>query len=362
MRTGKLLGIEAVRGVAALLVVLFHAGRLLSGPKDYGSLPFGGVFDFGRAGVDVFFVLSGFIISFIHASDVAGEPGTRRRRLAAFTRKRLLRIYPSYWICTLILLAIMLISPTPDHREHDPGFLLTSFLLLPATGDPLLGPGWSLRHELLFYAIFGLAIANRRAGILAMVFWFTAIAANSATIMATGSPLASGLVGSWLLSPLNAEFLAGIGVTLLLRRPVPYTAGLIAAGLLTFAGCAYAEVAWPNIPPNWPPLHLGYAAATVLTLTGLVARERTTGLPVPRWLVRLGDASYALYLLHVIVIMVGVFALRHLRPIVTIPLDAAFALLVLSSVATALVFTAAIERPLLKTLGRAWHVGLRRTP
>jgi peptidoglycan/LPS O-acetylase OafA/YrhL len=109
MRTGKLLGIEAVRGVAALLVVLFHAGRLLSGPKDYGSLPLGGVFDFGRAGVDVFFVLSGFIISFIHARDVTSDAGPRRRRLATFARKRLLRIYPSYWICSLILLAILLL-------------------------------------------------------------------------------------------------------------------------------------------------------------------------------------------------------------------------------------------------------------
>jgi peptidoglycan/LPS O-acetylase OafA/YrhL len=362
MRTGKLLGIEAVRGVAAVLVVLFHAGDLLSGPKDYGRVPFGGSLAFGRAGVDVFFVLSGFIISFIHASDVAGEPGTRRRRLAAFARKRLLRIYPSYWICSLILLAIMLISPTPDRREHDPAFVLSSFFLLPSMNEPLLGPGWSLRHELLFYAIFGLAIANRSAGILAMAVWFTAIGANIVAILATGSPIAGGLVGSWLLSPLNAEFLAGIGVTLILRRPVPYTAGLIAAGLLIFAGCAYAEVAWPNIPPNWPPLHLGYAAATCLTLTGLVARERTTGLAVPRWLVRLGDASYALYLLHVIVIMIGVFALRHLRPIVTIPLDIAYAALVLASVAAALIFTAAIERPLLNTIGRAWHVSTRRAP
>jgi peptidoglycan/LPS O-acetylase OafA/YrhL len=353
--TGKLLGVEAVRGIAALLVVLFHAGDMLSGRKDYGRLPLDGALTFGRAGVDIFFVLSGFIITVTHARDVTDGPGTRR--LAAFTRKRLLRIFPSYWICTLVLLAIMQISPTPDRREHDPAFLLSSFLLLPSTNDPLLGPGWSLRHELLFYALFALAIARRRIGIAAMGLWFAAIAANSAAIMASGSPLAGGIVGNGILAPLNGEFLAGIGVAiLLLRTPIPRPLALLATGLAAFALSATAEVAWPDIPPNWPPLHLAYAAATALVLLGLAMRERAAPLPVPAWLVRFGDASYALYLLHVIVIMIGVFLLRHLRPIVTLPLDAAFALLVAASVAAALLFTAAIERPLLKYLRRIWHV------
>jgi peptidoglycan/LPS O-acetylase OafA/YrhL len=349
----KLLGVEAVRGLAALMVVLFHAGRLLSGPKDYGSLPFGGAFDFGRAGVDVFFVLSGFIITLIHAGDLDAPKGQRGRRVASFTRKRLLRIYPSYWICTLILLAIMFASPTPDRREHDAGVVLSSFLLLPTTGEPLLGPGWSLRHELLFYALFGLAIANRRLGFCVLAAWFAAIGVNMVAIMATGSSFAGGLVANWLLSPLNAEFLAGMGVTaLLLRTPLRRPLALLGAGLILFTLSGWAETHWPDIPPNWPPLHLAYAAATFLILLGLVARERGAGLAVPAALVRLGDASYALYLLHVIVIMVGVFILRHLRPALPVPLGAAFPLLVAASIAAALLFTRHIERPLLKRLHR----------
>jgi peptidoglycan/LPS O-acetylase OafA/YrhL len=361
--TGKLLGVEAVRGVAALLVVLFHAGDLLSGPKDYALLPFGGVFAFGRAGVDVFFVLSGFIITLIHTPDLDAPKGWRGGRVARFARKRLLRIFPSYWICTLALLAIMQVSPTPDGREHDPGFLLSSFLLLPSTNDPLLGPGWSLRHELLFYAMFALAIAERRIGIAVMGAWFAAIAANIVGIMATGSPLTGGIAGDGLLAPLNAEFLAGIGVALLLlRRPIRHPLALLAAGLAAFALSAMAELHWADIPPNWPPLHLAYAAASFLVLLGLVAQERGAGLAVPAVLVRLGDASYALYLLHVIVIMVGVFLLRQLRHIVAVPLDAAFVLLVLASVAAALVFTSAIERPMLRFLGSNWRFGVRRAP
>jgi peptidoglycan/LPS O-acetylase OafA/YrhL len=359
---GKLLGIEAVRGLAALMVVLFHAGTLLAGPKDYGRLAFGGMFAFGRAGVDVFFVLSGFIITLVHAPDV-GRPG----RLPNFATRRLLRIYPSYWIATLIMLAIMLASPTPGRLERDPAFVLSSLFLLPAQGEPLLGPGWSLRHELLFYALFAACLVSRRLGIGVLGLWFGAIAANIAGIMIAGHPLSAGLAGSWLLSPLNMEFLAGIGVTtLLLKGSVPwplYQAGL---GSCLFASIAAVETASPGLQTNWPPLHLGYAAAAFLILLGLASRERQAPFRVPAWLVRLGDASYALYLLHVIVIMLGVYVLRRLRPIVILPLDLAFILLVACAVACALAFTHFVERPLLAWLGarlrsrRASPAGLKR--
>ncbi len=332
--------------MAALMVVLFHAGTLLGGPKDYGRVAFAGGFAFGRAGVDVFFVLSGFIITLVHAQDI-GRPG----RLGQFAIKRLLRIYPSYWIATLIMLGIMLASPTPARLERDPAFVLSSLFLLPAPGEPLLGPGWSLRHELLFYALFATCLVNRRLGVAVLGLWFGAIGANIAAIMITGQPLAVGLAGSWLLSPLNMEFLAGIGVTtLLLTRAIVwplYQAGL---GLCLFALAAAVETLSPGLQQNSPPLHLGYAASAFLILLGLAGRERQAALPVPAWMVRLGDASYALYLLHVIVIMAGVFVLRRLRPVITLPLDVAFILLVVGAVVCALVFTRFVERPLLAWL------------
>ncbi len=345
-RAGKLVGVEAVRGIAALLVVLFHAGTLLSGPKDYGALPLGGAFVFGRAGVDVFFVLSGFIITFIHAGDI-GHPA----RLASFARKRLLRIYPSYWIATLVLLAIMLVSPTPDRREHDPVFVLSSLLLLPAQAEPLLGPGWSLRHELLFYGMFGLGLLNRKAGAALLGLWFAAVAANIGVLAATGHPLAGGIAGAWLLAPINLEFLAGIGVAcLLFAGPTPRPMTTLIAGILLFAITASFELASAVTARDALALRLGYAAAAFLTLLGVVAREQAGGLRVPAALVRLGDASYALYLLHVIVIMLCVYVLRHLRPWLPVPLDAAYVGVVAASIAAALAFTAWVERPLLSYL------------
>ena len=345
---GKLMGVEALRGVAALLVVLFHAGTLLSGAKDYGMLPLGGAFGFGRAGVDVFFVLSGFIITYIHAADV-GRPS----RLVSFARKRLLRIYPSYWIATLILLAIMLVSPTPDRREHHPLFVLSSLLLLPAQAEPLLGPGWSLRHELLFYGLFAAALLNRHAGLALLSLWFAAVAANVATLLATGFPLAGGIIGAWLLAPINLEFLAGIAVArLLLAGRTRHPAATLAAGLALFCLTALFEAAGPALPKDWLPVHAAYAFAAFLILLGAVTLEQARGLRVPAFLVRLGDASYALYLLHVIVIMLCVFCLRHLRPFTAVPLDIAFVGVVAASALVALAFTSRVERPLLERLRR----------
>ena len=98
---GKLLGIQAARGIAALLVVAYHAERALSLPQYVGRMPLDGITGFGHAGVDFFFVLSGFIILTVHGVDL-GQPG-RFRRYAA---RRVCRIYPPYWIVTALVLML----------------------------------------------------------------------------------------------------------------------------------------------------------------------------------------------------------------------------------------------------------------
>ena len=67
---GKLIGVQAARGIAALFVVLYHTGRMLSLEQYVGRDPWGGLFHFGHAGVDFFFVLSGFIIYYVHHKDI----------------------------------------------------------------------------------------------------------------------------------------------------------------------------------------------------------------------------------------------------------------------------------------------------
>ena len=87
----RLLSVEAARGAAAVLVLLVHSSAMLAAPKYFGEMPFYGLFKFGHAGVDFFFVLSGFIIFHVHRTDL-GNPA----RLGKYLARRFVRIFPTY--------------------------------------------------------------------------------------------------------------------------------------------------------------------------------------------------------------------------------------------------------------------------
>ena len=165
-----LAGVEVARGVAACLVVFYHAARHVA--QDIGVLPFGRLSQFGHAGVDFFFVLSGFIICFVHAGDI-GRPD----RTGHYLTRRTTRIYPIYWVVlgvTLALLALGSRAVVPS-----PGKILADFLLLPI-GTPTLGIAWTLQYEMAFYAIFLVLILHRLAGLLLLAAWATFVLAKLA--------------------------------------------------------------------------------------------------------------------------------------------------------------------------------------
>src|SRR5882762_1925446 len=146
--------IQACRGLAALQVVLFHLGGILAAPKYFGLPGFGRAFIFGDSGVEFFFVLSGFIITWVHRRDF-GKPAA----LPAYISKRLIRIYPTYW--TIFLSVFLLAWTSPALRSGlpaTPGLLLRSLLLVPqdptvagGTGAPVLIVAWTLQYEMIFY-------------------------------------------------------------------------------------------------------------------------------------------------------------------------------------------------------------------
>jgi hypothetical protein len=134
-RHEKLAGIQTARGVAALLVVIYHATRELSLPQYLGFIGLGNASGFGRAGVDFFLVLSGFIISYVHHGDV-GHPDRLRRYLW----RRLTRIYPIFWVILGIECCRALFSPDRSARL-EPWHVLQSLLLLPENTEPMIPPG-----------------------------------------------------------------------------------------------------------------------------------------------------------------------------------------------------------------------------
>jgi exopolysaccharide production protein ExoZ len=267
----KLSSIQALRGIAATAVVVHHAWP---------------AFRVGAAGVDLFFVISGFIIGTVMAGRSASE----------FAVARLWRIYPIYYVNLLIFMAIGLLAGASLERDR----LLTSLTLWPVWSrweHPYLPTGWTLSFEMLFYGITTLALAIKLPRLIAPVI-LVLVAAN----LAIGGPLLN-FVGA----PIVLEFLAGLALIQTprdLRFGIPaMVIGLALLALLpdpihgndfTLAGLG---VTWERVATfGIPAVLLAYGA---MTLEPMFKRARS--------LIALGDASYSIYLSHLLVVIASPF-------------------------------------------------------
>lgn len=337
----KLQGVEAARGMAALLVVLVHASSMMAVPKHAGEMPLGGLFKFGHAGVDFFFVLSGFIIYFIHAREL-GQPSL----LASYWQKRFIRIFPVYWIVLAVYGVLLAISPTRELTERIPSVALSAFLLLPHEKGPILSVAWSLSHELLFYLLFSVLFVSKRLGFALLGAWAGLIVLNMVTHVFTAP-----LLSNFALRIFNIHFFFGMFVAYAIRHwPVRAPLGCLIAGTLLFFGAGVLESWGPAMPTEWPPLHLAYASGAAAMLYGLVGLEQTQRLRIPAIAVALGTASYSIYLIHTIVIMVMLQALLVLKPYIALPSLLVFSGLVVVPVIVSIYFSRWIEQPLIRKL------------
>jgi exopolysaccharide production protein ExoZ len=148
----NLLIIQFFRGFAAILVVIHHA-TLISQEK-FGKSFISDIFSTGGVGVDFFFVLSGFILLFVHIKDIG-----KKEKSKSFFVKRFIRVYPIYWVVTLLCLPFFFLSVS-DSKSFDGDYLyiIKSFLLFPQEKLPLLSVGWTLTHEIYFYLLLGICI------------------------------------------------------------------------------------------------------------------------------------------------------------------------------------------------------------
>jgi peptidoglycan/LPS O-acetylase OafA/YrhL len=160
------LAIEIGRGFAAIFVVLFHFNVISF--SYFGSYPSVGVpFYGGHAGVEYFFVLSGFIIYYIHASDIG-----KSTRLTDFLRKRIIRIIPMYWLTISLMLVAFSLHPIwGEEKALDAWKIVRDYLLIPRHWPLILPPAWTLEREALFYVIFGICILGRTPGVALFLVW-----------------------------------------------------------------------------------------------------------------------------------------------------------------------------------------------
>ena len=284
-RVSKYNGIQALRFIAALLVVVTHATFYVHERLDK-DLP---VWSLGAIGVDIFFVISGFVMM-VTAGSFIGEDGWKR-----FCARRVLRIVPLYWIATSIKLVTLLTLPSVVlHAELNPLNVVLSYLFLPSTNvdgrfEPLLGVGWTLIFEMFFYGIFALALALR-VKILPFVGAVLAVCCLISVFRTPDWPAAT-----MYFSPNVAFFFVGMAFAALTRKhdhKMLFISGLIgvcitAAWVVFFDGEILAKAK--------SPLGALFASSFVLLFIGL---EPWIGNRIPRSVLFMGEASYALYLFH----------------------------------------------------------------
>jgi len=338
-RRTDLLTVQALRAIAALLVVAYHAVGLWTARSTGSDVP---LWANGSAGVDIFFVISGLVMV-LSTERLAN----RAHAGLVFLRHRIMRIVPLYWLVTTAKIAAVLTLPQLAMRTHlDWPYVLSSYALLPlhdAAGDfkPVLAVGWTLTYEMFFYLLVALALFMRRpivrvAGpVLGVVYLL-------ATLRQPFWPNVAGFA-----DPIVVEFLYGVVIALALRHGRHLPAGVAALSLL----CGMTLIMTiPVVSGLLRPLTWGLPA--MMIVAGAVALESALAPRIPRWLLASGDASYAIYLTHGFVVpVVGLVVMR-----LGVSGDASLAAMTIGSLAVSAaagwVTYVILERPILTLFRR----------
>lgn len=271
-----------------------------------------------------------------------------------YALKRLVRIYPVYWIATAIALGLWWLGVVPLSNVR-PGGVVMSLLLMPQHIEPTLGVAWTLQHEMLFYVAFGLLIVSKKAGVSTFTVWACFIVAQlpwaPSDLPWAHADLLTGFVGS----SYNLEFGLGIVVaTLVAQYRTPAPSVLAAIGVMGLLLTCAAEDADKIVYLGEAGRAL-FGASSALVVLGLAAAERAGSLRAGRFLVFIGSASYAVYLIHVPVL----FSVGSLAVVKLLPAWLGVAVLATIGVGAGAVLHAVVERPVLRAL-RPRALGLVR--
>lgn len=327
-RQGQLLQLNWIRGIAALLVVGYHCEVTMLMPKYFGVGTFP-LFKAGHSGVQLFFVLSGFVIYLAHHRDPEGNGSA----IARFVAKRFRRLYPSLWIVLVPLIILSFLGFST--RVPDGSDVILSLLILPVKEEVILATEWTLRHEILFYAMFAVFLWNRRIGFGLLIAWGL-----------VGLPLALIDGKGWLIDFIfnnnHLLFLAGAGVRGSMFADIPPAAVFLFAGLIVFAVTFYFGIS-KQIPAKAELLLFGLGAAGIIY--GACSMPYLNRRIAP--LEEAGAASYALYLIHYPLISLLVKIAVKIDQSVAIPHAVYFVAILVICQLAAFAFHRLIEAPLL---------------
>lgn len=318
----KLSSIQMLRGLAAFAVMMSHLYAIeVNATAQLGVLDtplLGPVWEKGFAGVDLFFVISGFIMVYVTAGRERGAASA-----ADFAVARASRIYPLWWLFMFTTaIYFMLIHGVPgdpiqfERAGHsDAVYLLNSALLLPQAGHPALGVGWTLIHEMYFYIVFSaFLLAPQRWLPLLLAVWAVFVVSTDIAGYSNYYPTNFLELANY---PMTIEFIAGAFAAMLVisgRRAFAWPLTLIGAAAFVAAMFAFLNddaqytLRWGRV--------LWFGLPAVVLIYGITSLEAGGGLRRENWppllqkttgwiwrkLVRLGDISFALYLGHILAI------------------------------------------------------------
>lgn len=294
--------IEAVdwlRGIAALWVLSYHANLILQSPKYFDGPSLGHWAEIGYRGVELFFVISGFVM----AATVPTDARNDWQGMRGYASRRLFRIFPAY-IAVFVPLALVglltgLAAPNTGTIESN---LIPNVLLLPRDDVTTYIPvvAWTLTHELMFYAIFATAYIRRSLAILLLILW-------------AGGCMAFDVIGAvpsgWQmqLSVLNLYFLVGVAAARLKVTPVPLLAVVIcAAGATGWAILLDDPIVKVDLGKRTALYMIGFGALVVLATRLSPATAKAWHAPLRL----LGRQSYSIYLVHYPIIVAVAMTLK----------------------------------------------------
>lgn len=313
--------LQAGRGVAACLVVLFHINGMVSSPQYWDKKILFDVFKFGHAGVEFFFVLSGFIMTLIHWKDI-----DKPEKVYSFAIKRVIRIYPIYWIVTISVLLLYVIS-----GNDRSSLIYNSLLLIGSDSQSVLAVGWTLFHEIAFYLVFGILIFSKRIGIIVSCSWVALIVFGRFF----------GL-DHYSLQLININFLFGIGSAIYFNR-IRYARTMMLLSVFCFIMIGLEEVYLEVVEAEFRSIMYGLASA--FGIAAAVSAEKAKSISSPYIMRLLGDSSYSLYLVHYPVIAI-VAQIWLKSPVKSLPMPIAFVVLIAAALAAGLVTYFAVEKPI----------------
>ena len=301
-----------------MLVVAFHV-HMLADRIGINSSLLGSVARYGEFGVDIFFVLSGFLMIYTTRNK---QPGFNTA--LEFMRARIARIVPLYWMLTIIYASVLFALPKLfDGHPFDFHHLWTSLLFIPSHNSigepvPVIYTGWTLNYEMFFYVIFAAMLCFTREHIFPII----AAAFISLSLFSLTSPTSLPL--QVYTSPMLLEFVAGAAIALI------YINGRAVSWMLALLCLLGGLLLIPTLASHSPHRFIHYGIPAALVVFGALALERDGKWLRLHILRAIGNSSYSLYLTHAFTLPI-ILRLAHnfSAPAALHPTIAAFILLAL---------------------------------